>query len=185
MKTQSHSIRPDGERRMFRAALAAALVAFAPSVALAAHGGTLLTPDAYKWLAELRAATAPLHDIDAGVAAGWDTPISACMESAEGGMGYHYGNLGALLDGGQVEPLRPEALMYEPQANGRMRLVGVEYIITGEDLPPTSPAPELHGQYFHYNAGLGVWVLHAWIWRHNESGLFQDWNPDVTCAFAG
>ena len=24
--------------------------------------------------------------------------------------------------------------------------------------------------------------LHAWIWKHNPSGMFEDWNPTVSCA---
>jgi hypothetical protein len=25
------------------------------------------------------------------------------------------------------------------------------------------------------------WELHAWVWRHNPNGLFDDWNPRVSC----
>jgi hypothetical protein len=29
---------------------------------------------------------------------------------------------------------------------------------------------------------MGVhYVVHAWIWRHNPSGMFADWNPNVKC----
>ncbi len=24
--------------------------------------------------------------------------------------------------------------------------------------------------------------LHAWIWKHNPSGTFEPWNPQVQCA---
>ena len=24
--------------------------------------------------------------------------------------------------------------------------------------------------------------LHAWIWKHNPRGMFDDWNPLVSCA---
>ena len=27
--------------------------------------------------------------------------------------------------------------------------------------------------------------LHAWLWQHNPSGFFEDWNPRVTCAYVG
>jgi hypothetical protein len=37
------------------------------------------------------------------------------------------------------------------------------------------------GQHLHLNAGLGVYVLHAWIFMNNPAGIFEDWNPDVTC----
>ena len=26
--------------------------------------------------------------------------------------------------------------------------------------------------------------LHAWIWKHNPSGTFSMWNPNVSCALA-
>jgi hypothetical protein len=26
--------------------------------------------------------------------------------------------------------------------------------------------------------------LHAWLWKLNPRGLFDDWNPRVTCAHA-
>jgi hypothetical protein len=37
------------------------------------------------------------------------------------------------------------------------------------------------GQHLHLNPALGVYILHAWIWRYNPSGIFQDWNPMVSC----
>lgn len=28
---------------------------------------------------------------------------------------------------------------------------------------------------------IDAWVLHVWLWRGNPSGLFEDWNPTVSC----
>ena len=28
---------------------------------------------------------------------------------------------------------------------------------------------------------LGLYVLHAWIWQNNPTGMFMDWNPTVSC----
>jgi len=28
---------------------------------------------------------------------------------------------------------------------------------------------------------LGVYELHAWIWKNNPSGVFYEWNPKVSC----
>jgi hypothetical protein len=39
----------------------------------------------------------------------------------------------------------------------------------------------LMGMHFHLNEKLGVYVLHAWIWKNNSAGIFEDWNPAVTC----
>jgi hypothetical protein len=46
---------------------------------------------------------------------------------------------------------------------------------------------ELLGQHFHLSPppGLGVpwhWSLHVWIWAHNPSGMFSEWNPSISCS---
>ena len=133
-------------------------------------------------LAELRAAKAAFHDIDVARAAGYTARLTDCLsDPAQGGMGFHYAD-GARLDA-TVERLRPEALLYEPQRNGKLRLVAVEYIVPYSAWTRAEP-PSLHGLSFHPNPGFKVWMLHAWIWRNNPSGTFADWNPKVTCPAA-
>jgi hypothetical protein len=73
--------------------------------------------------------------------------------------------------------------MYEPQKNGRMRLVGVEYVVPFAAWIDPQP-PVLHGQEFHPNETFGLWTLHVWMFKHNPDGMFADWNPTVTCAWA-
>jgi hypothetical protein len=29
--------------------------------------------------------------------------------------------------------------------------------------------------------GPAFYLMHAWIWKHNPSGMMSDWNPEVTC----
>lgn len=145
----------------------------------AGHGAQV-----HKDLAWLRRATAQFHDFEQAGEAGWDTDITGCMESPDGGMGHHFANLDALADGGALEVARPEALLYEPEQDGSMRLVAVEYIVLEEDLPRTAPPPVLLGQAFGFNDVFDVWALHAWVWRHNPEGMFTGWNPKVSCAFA-
>jgi hypothetical protein len=138
-----------------------------------------------RWLAALRNATSQFQQFERAAPAGWDTPVLACMEQpGVGGMGFHFGNPARMGDGGELHDLAPELLVYEPQQNGRMRLVAVEYIVPFTDRPADGPAPSLHGVSFHRNDGLGIWVLHAWVWKHNRAGMFADWNPDVSCAHA-
>lgn len=134
------------------------------------------------WLAGLRQATAPFHRIAVAEDAGWDARITTCMElPGTGGMGEHYGNVG-LIDG-VPEEFAPELLVYEPVKNGGLRLVAVEYIVPFAAWTAAAP-PSLHGVDFHRNEAFGLWVLHAWVWKHNPAGIFADWNPDVTCEFA-
>ena len=131
-----------------------------------------------KDLAALRRVTAPFHDFGKAVAAGWSTQITPCMAGPDGGMGFHYGNT-ALIDG-SVRVEEPELLLYEPEANGRLRLVAVEYIVPLSAWTSPEP-PRLFGQDFHVNAAFQIWALHAWVWKDNPSGMFADWNPQVTC----
>lgn len=133
-------------------------------------------------LSTLRSATASFHVLGQAIDAGWTEDITGCLSSPAGGMGHHYVNWGELLDGGGLDPLRPEVLVYAPDATGAKRLVAVEYLILGSDLPSTATPPEMYGQQFHFNSAFGVWALHAWVWKHNPDGIFADWNPKVSCS---
>lgn len=138
-----------------------------------------LTSSDQRDLASLRAATARFHRIEAARMAGYDTQFPAgCFASDAGAMGFHYLNESEV---GTLDVTRPQLVMYEPQQNGTMKLVGVEFIYPGA---PTDTPPVLFGQSFGYNDVFQVWVLHVWAWRHNPSGIFADWNPAVSCEFA-
>jgi hypothetical protein len=142
-----------------------------------------LGADVNQDLAALRRVTAAFHDFDNATAAGWSAQITVCLEDPTlGAQGFHYGNP-AFIDG-EANLLEPELLLYEPQSNGRFRLVGIEYIVPFTIVPATADPPTLFGQDFHQNFVFGVWALHVWVWRHNPSGLFADWNPQVSCAAA-
>lgn len=133
-------------------------------------------------LAQIRAATARFHDVDAAIAAGY-APTQVCVESPLGGMGYHYVNFGAILDPA-LDVTKPEVLLFAPSADG-LRLVGVEWVVVDADqqmdtvdhhalLGQTFHGPMTHGLPVHYD-------LHAWIWQPNVNGVFEDWNPAVHC----
>jgi hypothetical protein len=64
-----------------------------------------------------------------------------------------------------------------------LQLGAVEYIVSADawDAAGNTMPPELLGQRLHLNAALGVYVLHAWIFFGNPSGVFQDWNPNMSC----
>ena len=132
-------------------------------------------------VADLRAVTAAFHDFDAAARAGWGTQITGCFSDPSGGMGYHYGNP-ALIDG-VVDASQPELLLYEPQKNGKLRFVAVEYIVPFTAWAAPAP-PQLYGLSFHRNEAFGLWVLHVWHFRENPRGMFADWNPRVSCDYA-
>ncbi|MFP4554641.1 MAG: hypothetical protein ACLFRT_12390, partial [Actinomycetota bacterium] len=81
-------------------------------------------------LAEARQATAPFHDVSQAEAAGYSSTLETlgCFENpGVGGMGLHYLNEENL--DGTPEADAPEALVYEMRPNGKLKLVGLEYIV--------------------------------------------------------
>jgi hypothetical protein len=138
-----------------------------------------LTPEQQRDLNALRGATEAYTDFARARTAGYSERLTDCMSDPSGGMGYHYGNT-ALIDG-SARLLEPEVLMYEPQRDGSLQLVGVEYIVP---LSAAASPPTLFGHTFHRNDALGLWALHVWLYRDNPSGMFSDWNPTVSCAAA-
>lgn len=131
-------------------------------------------------LAAANLATAAFQDVAMAEAAGYASTIDAlgCFEDpAVGGMGLHYLN-GDLMDD-VVEATAPEALVYELDAAGEIAgLVAHEYIVPVEAWASDDP-PSLFGLDFHQHPVLPLWVMHAWIWKDNPIGTFQDWNPAV------
>jgi hypothetical protein len=96
-----------------------------------------------------------------------------------GGMGFHYGNTDFIDGTAQVE--RPQLLLYEPESNGKLRLVAVEYIIPYTFHARSAEPPVLFGQPFAQVDAFQLWGLHAWVWKENKSGIFAAWNPAVNC----
>ena len=99
-------------------------------------------------IARLRQLVAPFHTFQTAFDAGWLAPITPCLKSGDlpstpgsGAMGFHWGNVAYIQDGGVVDLLQPELLLYEPEKNGKLRFVGVEYIVPFTDRPATGPAP--------------------------------------------
>lgn len=138
--------------------------------------------------------------------------VTAAMEgqpAEKGAMGIHYFRPDMLGLTGPPNPRvdgtgthtdfnQPAVLIYEPQADGSLELVAVENLVfqkawaeAGHSSPPTfhgvtyksmvddpATAPdEAHGFEPHFEH-------HVWLFRDNPSGVFEPFNPDVTCAHA-
>jgi len=160
----------------------------APTAAVERHAaaanadGDALTAAQRQGVAQVRLATTALHDIATARDAGYTVQYPAgCAQSSSGVQGFHYLNPG-LVDA-TVDLLRPELVMYEPQPDGSLQLIGVDYVVPfGAWTAPEPPA--LLGMPFMRNEPLGVWALHIWAWRPNPSGMFAMWNPKASCAYA-
>jgi hypothetical protein len=129
------------------------------------------------------------QDVSAAVAEGYVLQFGCVSGSHEGAMGVHFVN-GALVGDGVLDPTKPELLVYEPQPNGKMRLVAVDYLVLSETWHANNPgAPEMMGQLFHLfdtpnRFGLpAFYTLHVWAWKDNPQGMFANWNPRVSCDY--
>ena len=131
--------------------------------------------------ARLRAATAAFRSLDAAVAAGYPGQSPGCMAHPTlGGMGYHHTNPKLLDD--RIELERPEILVYGRAPNGEYVLNGVEYYVPYSAHPREKGAPTVMGQKLKAFDKGQFWYRHVWIWLENPVGLFEDWNPKVTCS---
>ena len=160
--------------------------AVAPESPSMASTATTAAASTASEIAQLRRLVAPFHQFEAAVNAGWSAQFTPCLEAPGlGGMGFHYANPAFVQDGGAVNLLQPELLLYEPQKNGQLRFIGVEYIVLFSDHPATEPPPTLLGQAFEAVPDAGLWGLHIYVGQHNPSGIFATWNPRVNCDNAG
>ncbi len=165
-------------------------------------------------LDEIRQLTERFRDVDVALAEGYirdpsEMCVTAEMEGRpadEGAMGIHYFRPDLLGITGPPDPRvngngthtdfrNPAILLYEPQADGSLELVGVENLVfvaaweaAGRAGPPTfhghpyermedDPATdfdEAHGFEPHFDR-------HVWIYRENPLGVFAPMNPTVTC----
>ena len=122
--------------------------------------------------------------------------LFGCVSGPDSGaMGMHFVNLDLAFDG-VLDPAKPEIVIYEPLPNGRLRLIGADYLITAEAWHTNNPtalgAPELMGQIMHLfeapnRFGLpNFYTLHVWAWKDNPTGMFVNWHSKVSCeAFSG
>ncbi|MCV2867529.1 hypothetical protein OEW28_02680 [Defluviimonas sp. WL0002] len=161
----------------------------------------------------LKAATEKYKDVNVALAEGFiPDPSGHCISAAHeglpaelGSMGIHYLRPDLLLiaqggdrvDGGSTHTdfMTPAILLYEPQEDGSLELVGIENLVfekawadAGNTVAPVfngrswdhmsdDPATagdEAHGFMPHFDK-------HVWIFRDNPSGVDMPFNPNVTC----
>jgi hypothetical protein len=142
----------------------------------------------------VRAATARFKNVEVARNAGYQL-LFGCVSGGDfGAMGMHFVNTGLIGDL-EVDPTNPEIVIYEPQADGSLRLIGADFLIFADawdQAHPDGATPQLMGQLFHrFEApnrfGLpAFYTLHVWAWKTNPTGTYTNWHSGVSCdAFGG
>lgn len=107
------------------------------------------------------------------------------MQYPPGGMGVHFLNV-SLIDG-ELDPMRPEVLIYERAEDGSLQLAAAEWFVPLEASPaaPVLFGREMDGPMEGHQplmpAGFHHWDLHVWLWKDNPAGMFVPTNPSLTC----
>jgi hypothetical protein len=173
------------------------------------------TSDGEPSLEEVRALTAKYQDVKVALAEGFVRDPGNICDTADmmgrpkelGAMGIHFFRpdlLGITAppnprvngNGTHTDFRQPSILIYEPQADGSLKLVAVENLVfqkswheAGNERPPSfhgveydtmqddpaTPIDEAHLFEPHYDR-------HVWLYRENPNGVFAQFNPNVSCA---
>lgn len=140
--------------------------------------------------------TKQFKDVSVAEGAGYHLLFGCVTGPDAGAMGLHYVNMDLVANppmtaDGEPDPTRPQIVVYEPQADGSLLLLGDDYLIIAQSWDEAHPgqgAPQIMGQLYQYipspnRYGLpAVYMLHVWAWRYNPKGAFVMWNPNVSCA---
>jgi hypothetical protein len=135
----------------------------------------------------VREATERFQNVWAAENAGYQLQFGCVSGSDSGAMGMHFVN-GPLVMDDVLDPTHPEIVIYEPIGNGRLRLIGADFLVLADVWHQHhSGPPEIMGQLLHlFDApnrfGLpAFYTLHVWAWKENSNGAFVNWHPDVSC----
>jgi hypothetical protein len=150
------------------------------------------TSQAGEFVRIVRESTARFRDPSVAEAEGYHLLFGCVSGPDAGAMGLHYVNM-SLVGDGKLDPTRPEIVIYEPQPNGRLRLIGADYLVLADAWNSANPSPpQLMGQLFHLfeapnRFGLPpFYTLHVWAWKESPTGTFVNWNHNVSCnAYSG
>ena len=141
----------------------------------------------------VRESTRRFKDPAVADAEGYKLAFGCVSGSDYGAMGMHFVNM-SLVGDPTLDPARPEIVIYEPLPNGRLRLIGADYLVLAsawDALHPGEP-PQIMGQLLHLfeapnRFGLPpFYTLHVWAWKENPTGTFVNWHANVSCdSFSG
>lgn len=136
----------------------------------------------------VRDTSARFRDINVAFDEGYVMFLGCVSSPAMGAMGQHLVNF-ALVTDGKLDATRPEVLVYEPRANGELRLTAVDYLVfydswhANHDAPPIVQGQTLFLVNSPNRYGLpAFYTMHVWAFKHNRNGAFAMWNPNVKCV---
>jgi hypothetical protein len=139
----------------------------------------------------VREATERFKDVEDAEAAGYHLLFGCVSGPDSGAMGLHYVNLDLVGDG-ELDPAKPEIVIYEPTKNGRLKLVGADFLVYAADWDSKGVGtPQLMGQLLHLfespnRFGLpAFYTLHVWAWKENPTGMFVNWHSKISCEGFG
>jgi len=143
-------------------------------------------------VAAVREATERYKNVAVAEADGYSLQFGCVTGPDWGAMGLHYVNFPLVLDG-ELDPAKPEIVIYEPAGNGKVRMIGADFLVLADAWHAKNPGPpELMGQLMHLfeapnRFGLpAFYTLHVWAWKDNPAGTFVNWHSNVSCdAFPG
>src|SRR5437870_13457923 len=99
----------------------------------------------------VRDSTARFQDVSAAEAEGYALQFGCVSGPDSGAMGLHFVNMN-LVALGVVDATRPQIVIYEPMSDGRVQLIGADYLVLAAEWDKNHPGqpPQLMGQLFHY-----------------------------------
>lgn len=151
----------------------------------------------------------PFKDVSYALSQGY-IQASPCEEHPTlGAMGHHYvkpsllgltapvnGRINGTGTYTGVNP--PPILLYIPDGDGGLRLAGIELLVFAEAWNAANNHPPMYrGREYNYMADdpataqdeahnfMPHFDLHIWLFDHNPSGLYAQWNPALSCSTAG
>jgi hypothetical protein len=76
----------------------------------------------------VRESTERFKDVSVAEAEGYALQFGCVTGPDSGAMGLHYVN-GDLVNRGELDPTRPQIVIYEPTPNGGLRLIGADFLL--------------------------------------------------------
>jgi len=136
----------------------------------------------------VREATERFKDPAVAEGEGYQLAFGCVSGPDYGAMGLHFVNMNLVGDP-TLDPTHPEIVLYEPLPDGRLRLIGADFLVLAsawDALHPGEP-PRIMGQLLHLfeapnRFGLpAFYTLHVWAWKESPTGTFVNWHANVSC----